>query len=74
MSSRPSYEQARARLEEIVTKLESGGASLAESMKLWEEGEKLATICQEWLDGARQKVEQARTAHQGTERAGTDDD
>lgn len=48
MSSRPSYEQARARLEEIVTKLESGGASLAESMKLWEEGEKLATICQEF--------------------------
>lgn len=64
MNKRPSYEQARARLEEIVAKLESGGGSLADSMKLWEEGEKLAAICQEWLDGAKQKVAKARATQQ----------
>lgn len=55
-----SYEQARDELEVIVRKLESGGVPLAQSMALWEEGEKLAVICQSWLDGARARVEQAR--------------
>lgn len=54
------YEQARDELVEVVRKLESGGAPLADSMALWERGEKLATICQQWLDGAKQKVAQAR--------------
>lgn len=57
---RPSYEQARAELGEVVQKLESGRVPLAESMALWERGEELATICQEWLDGARAKVAAAR--------------
>ena len=55
-----TYEQARTRLEAIVQKLESGGAPLAESMKLWEEGEKLAAYCQKFLDTAKQKVEAAK--------------
>ncbi|MDO5500729.1 MAG: exodeoxyribonuclease VII small subunit [Propionibacteriaceae bacterium] len=55
-----SYEAARDELIEVVRKLEAGGASLAESMQLWERGEKLADICQRWLDGARAKVEEAR--------------
>ncbi len=54
------YEQARDELVEVVRKLESGGVPLADSMALWERGEKLATICQQWLDGAKQKVTQAR--------------
>ncbi|MGI5952666.1 MAG: exodeoxyribonuclease VII small subunit, partial [Brooklawnia sp.] len=48
-----SYEEARQQLAEVVTKLESGGVGLAESMQLWERGEKLAAICQHWLDGAK---------------------
>ena len=54
------YEQARQHLQEVVTKLESGGVPLAESMQLWERGEQLAAICQQWLDGAKAKVEAAR--------------
>ena len=54
------YEQARQQLQEVVTKLESGGVPLAESMQLWERGEQLSAICQQWLDGAKAKVEAAR--------------
>jgi exodeoxyribonuclease VII small subunit len=56
-----SYEQARAELAEVVTKLESGGGTLEESLALWERGEQLAVICQQWLDGARAKLDAAKT-------------
>ena len=56
---RPSYEQARDELAEIVRRLEAGGVTLEESLALWERGEALATICQEWLDGARARLEAA---------------
>jgi exodeoxyribonuclease VII small subunit len=56
-----SYEQARDELVLIVQRLESGGASLEESLALWERGEELAAICQAWLDGAKAKVDAART-------------
>jgi len=65
-----SYEQAREELVAVVQRLESGGAPLAESLALWERGEKLAAICQQWLDGARAKVEAARAA---AESAGSPD-
>ena len=51
--SKPSYEEARDELAEIVESLEDGSATLEESLKLWERGEQLAKICQEWLDGAK---------------------
>lgn len=54
-----SYEAARDELAKVVATLESGGLGLEESLKLWERGEKLAAICQEWLDGARAKLESA---------------
>ena len=56
---RPSYEQAREELADIVRRLEAGGVTLEESLALWERGEALATICQEWLDGARARLEAA---------------
>lgn len=56
MSETPSYEAARDELAATVAKLESGGASLAETMALWKRGEELATICQQHLDAARQAV------------------
>ena len=52
-----SYEAARDELAEVVAKLESGKSSLEESLKLWERGEELAKICQEWLDGAKKKLD-----------------
>jgi exodeoxyribonuclease VII small subunit len=57
---RPSYEQAREELAEVVRRLETGGATLEESLALWERGEQLATICQEWLDGARARLAAAQ--------------
>ncbi|WP_175507509.1 exodeoxyribonuclease VII small subunit [Nocardioides terrae] len=56
---KPSYEAAREELIEVVRALETGGTTLEESLALWERGEKLATICQEWLDGARQRLDAA---------------
>ena len=61
-----SYEQARDELIIIVQRLESGGVPLEESLALWERGEQLAAICQQWLDGARAKIEAARTGDQAT--------
>jgi exodeoxyribonuclease VII small subunit len=53
----PSYEEARDELVDVVRRLESGGTNLEESLALWERGERLAQICQDWLDGARKRLE-----------------
>ncbi len=54
-----SYEEAREELIEAVRTLEAGGTTLEESLALWERGEALATVCQEWLDGARKRLDDA---------------
>ncbi|MFC6014912.1 exodeoxyribonuclease VII small subunit [Plantactinospora solaniradicis] len=59
-----SYEQARAELASVVERLEAGGTSLEESLALWERGERLAEICQGWLDGARQRIDAVRQARE----------
>ena len=51
-----SFEDAMARLEAIVVQLEKGECGLDESLKLFEEGAKLASRCEELLDQAEQKV------------------
>jgi len=58
------YEQARDELVDVVRRLEAGGATLEESLALWERGEQLAEICQRWLDGARARLEQAAPAQE----------
>lgn len=55
-----TYEQCRAELETIVSALEKGTASLDESVTMWERGEALAARCEEWLTGARARLEAAR--------------
>lgn len=52
-----SYEEAKDELVTIVATLESGSASLEESMRLWERGEALAGHCTKWLDEAQAAVE-----------------
>ena len=54
-----SYEEAKEELTAIVATLESGSASLEESMRLWERGEALAAHCTQWLDQAQAAVENA---------------
>ena len=51
-----TFEEALARLDEIVRSMEAGGAMLDESLSLFEEGIKLVKFCQSALDGAEQKV------------------
>jgi len=51
-----SYEQARDKLAAVVKRLEAGGLTLEQSLELWERGERLATVCGEWLDGARARL------------------
>jgi exodeoxyribonuclease VII small subunit len=50
------YEQARDQLADIASQLERGNLSLEESLALWEQGEKLADICEHWLTNARERV------------------
>jgi exodeoxyribonuclease VII small subunit len=50
------YEKARDQLADVVRRLESGGLTLEESLELWEQGERLAAICSDWLEGARARL------------------
>lgn len=51
-----SFEQYMARLEEIVTRLEQGDASLEEALRLFDEGTGLVKTCTGMLDKAEQKI------------------
>ncbi len=54
--SKMTYETAVKRLQEIVKLLENGGLTLEESVKLFEEGAKLAKFCNGELKNAEQKI------------------
>lgn len=66
-----TYEQARDELVAVVRQLEAGGISLEQSLALWERGEELADRCQEWLDGAKSRLDKARARSSDSE--STDD-
>lgn len=55
-----------ARLEEIVRMLESGSASLDESLKLYEEGIALVRVCSAKLDDAEKKIRLLNEAADGS--------
>jgi exodeoxyribonuclease VII small subunit len=61
-----SYEQARDELVAVVGQLEQGGIALEDSIGLWERGEALATRCEEWLLGARARLDAAKKAREET--------
>ena len=61
----PTYEAARDELVEVVRRLEAGGATLEESLALWERGEELAATCQAFLDGAKQRLDTVLAARDG---------
>lgn len=58
--SKMSYEEARDELQEVVAQLEQQSVTLDASMALWERGEALAKVCEEWLSGARKKLSDAQ--------------
>lgn len=55
-----TYEQARDELVMVVSRLEAGGEPLESALALWEQGELLAQRCQQWLDGARSRLDAVR--------------
>lgn len=55
-----SYEQARDELIRVVNQLEQGSNTLEESLALWERGEALARRCEDWLIGAKARLDAAR--------------
>jgi exodeoxyribonuclease VII small subunit len=55
----PSFEQALARLEKIVEKLDDGNLPLDESIALFKEGTALAKVCRDKLAEAEVQVEEA---------------
>lgn len=57
-----SYEEARDELVRVVSELEQGGATLEQSIALWERGEALARRCETWLIGAKERLDAARAA------------
>ena len=61
----PGYEQARDELLDVVRRLEAGGTTLEEALALWERGERLAAVCQEWLEGARRRLAAATATTDG---------
>lgn len=52
-----SFEDALKRLEAIVARLESGDASLDESITLYGEGDKLRAQCEARLSAAQARIE-----------------
>jgi exodeoxyribonuclease VII small subunit len=52
-----SFEEAYARLEQILEKMNSGKVSLDDSLKLYEEADVLIASCQKRLQDAERKIE-----------------
>ncbi|NDC48872.1 MAG: exodeoxyribonuclease VII small subunit [Micrococcales bacterium] len=53
-----TYEQARDELTKVLGQLEAGSVTLDQSMALWQRGELLAQKCEQWLAGARAKLDE----------------
>lgn len=63
-----SFEEAMARLEEIITAMERGEAPLEESLAQFEEGTKLLKQCTTMLEQAEQKVTKLTRSQDGSPR------
>ncbi|MDX6527079.1 MAG: exodeoxyribonuclease small subunit [Gaiellales bacterium] len=68
----PTFEQARAELEQVVRRLEDGNTSLDEALALWERGEELYRLCAAKLDEAEERVARLSEALQGARPADQD--
>jgi exodeoxyribonuclease VII small subunit len=63
-----SFEDALKRLEAIVHRLESGEASLDESIKLYAEGDQLRKQCETRLQDAQARIEKISLGPDGSPR------
>lgn len=60
-----SFEEALKELERIVSRLESGEATLDDSIRLYERGDRLRLRCADRLDAAQARIEAVRTDAEG---------
>ena len=72
--SKLTFEGALTRLDETVQALEKGGLPLADATKLYEDGMKLARICNETLASAELRITRIQTAYGEQMRFMADDD
>lgn len=56
MENKLTFEQAMEKLEETVTKLENAKGGLNDTLQLYEEGVRLAAMCNSMIDEAQQKI------------------
>lgn len=61
----PSFEESLQRLEEIVERLEGEEPTLAEAVKLYEEGTALAASCRKELEEAEMTITRLRPTEDG---------
>ena len=64
MENEMSFEKALLRLEEITKMLESGSATLDESLKLFEEGVVLVRLCNSQIENAKLRVLKVNTSEE----------
>ena len=64
MENEMSFEKALLRLEEITRMLESGSATLDESLKLFEEGVVLVRLCNSQIENAKLRVLKVNTSEE----------
>ncbi len=64
-ASEPSFEQALARLEDLVRQLESGQLALEDSLARFEEGVALVKLCQRRLSDAELRLSQLEETPKG---------
>jgi exodeoxyribonuclease VII small subunit len=55
--AKQKFEESLARLEQITRELEEGNLSLEDSLKIFDEGVKLAEFCNRKLDEAQKRVD-----------------
>lgn len=60
-----SFEEAYAELEQVVEALEAGGATLDETLSLYERGVKLASYCESVLEQAELRVQMVQQNEDG---------
>ena len=61
-----TFEQAMMRLEAIVRTLEAGELPLDETVRLYEEGQRLRLYCEQYLADAEQRITAIRQANDGS--------
>lgn len=66
-----SFEEALARLEEIVRLLERGEAPLDKSIELYQEGDRLKRLCEARLKSAQARIERIALGDDGQPAATT---